>query len=62
MTKRKSDPELPEDNCKEEEELRKRLHSFSSLWNERNDPLFTAKAAIKAFKVVTEEVKGDKDE
>lgn len=28
MTKRKSAPELPEDNRKEEEELRKRLHSF----------------------------------
>lgn len=54
--------ELPEDNCKEEEQLRKRLHSFSSLWNERNDPLFTAEAANKAFKVVTEEIKGDTDD
>ena len=54
--------ELPEDNCKEEEQLRKRLHSFSSLWNERNAPLFTAEAANKAFKVVTEEIKGDTDD
>ena len=61
MTKRKSDAELPEDNCLEEERIRY-YRSFYGFWDESNDHLFTAKAAIKAFKVVTEEIKGDKDE
>lgn len=61
MTKRKSDTELPEDNCIEEERIRY-YRSFYGLWNEHNDHLFTTNAAIKAFKVVTEEIKGDKDD